>query len=415
MRVEFFIGWRYLLSRRNSKFISLFTLIAISGVCLGVMTLIVILAVLNGFHDDLKEKILGSMPHVKIMPYNGETIMGYDSLVAKVEAMPGVASAAPLIESEGLVISQTKDNCAAQLRGVDPQREQRITRIKDYIYSGAFSFETTQSEEQVRYPGVVIGSYMAQILRVGVGDIITVWAPGGMKITPIGLSALWRKFRVSGLFETGLFEVDAGLVYMSLEQAQSFFGMENAVSHLEVRLVDIQQASRMRAKIVEELGGYPFTGTDWIVNNKNLFEALKLEKAVMFVILTLIVLVAASNIVGNLTMLVMDKNKEIGIMRSMGLTSRAVGLVFVFNGLIIGALGTFLGAVFGYVVSTLLDKYQLISIPGDVYFISSFPVNMKVQDFILVITASILISLTATLYPAFRAASLPPVEAIRYE
>jgi len=329
--------------------------------------------------------------------------------------MPGVASAAPLIESEGLVASQTKDNCAAQLRGVDPEREQRITRIKDYIYSGAFSFDVTQSEEQVRYPGVVIGSYMAQILRVGVGDIITVWTPKGAKITPFGLSAAWRKFRVSGIFETGLFEVDAGLVYMSLQQAQSFFGMKNAVSHLEIRLVDIEQASRMREKIVEQLGGYPYTGTDWIVNNKNLFEALKLEKAVMFVILTLIVLVAASNIVGNLTMLVMDKNKEIGIIRSMGLTSRAVGLVFVFNGLIIGAVGTFLGAVFGYVVSTLLDKYQLISIPGDVYFISSFPVNMKVEDFVLVITASMLISLAATIYPAFRAASLPPVDAIRYE
>ncbi len=415
MRVEFFIGWRYLLSRRNSKFISLFTLIAIGGVCLGVMSLIVILAVLNGFHDDLKEKILGSMPHVRIMPYNGETIMGYDSLVAKVEAMPGVASAAPLIESEGMVVSQTQENCTAQLRGVDPEREQRITRIKDYIYSGAFSFDVTQSEEQVRYPGVVIGSYMAQILRVGVGDIITVWAPRGVKITPFGLQAPWRKFRVSGIFETGLFEVDAGLVYMSLEEAQSFFGMKNAVSHLEVRLADIEQASRMRAKIVEELGGYPFTGTDWIVNNQNLFEALKLEKAVMFVILTLIVLVAASNIVGNLTMLVMDKNKEIGIMRSMGLTSGGVGLIFVFNGLIIGAVGTFLGTVFGYVVSTLLDKYQLISIPGDVYFISSFPVNMKVEDFGLVITASLLISLAATIYPAFRAASLPPVEAIRYE
>ncbi|OGG03268.1 MAG: hypothetical protein A3F83_04210 [Candidatus Glassbacteria bacterium RIFCSPLOWO2_12_FULL_58_11] len=415
MKVELFIGWRYLFSRRNSRFVSIFTLIAISGVWLGVLSLIVILAVLNGFHDDLKEKILGSMPHITLESFDNQPILGYDTLAAKIATLPGVVSVAPLIESECMAVSETRENSGAKLRGVDLAAEQEITRVKDHIVSGAFTFEDPQPEDQMSYPGAVIGSYMAQVLRVGAGDVITVWAPRSIKITPFGLSASWRKFRVTGIFDTGLFDVDSYLLYISLKEAQSFFGMKNAISNIEVRIREVERAPEMREKIVAALGGYPYTGTDWVVNNQNLFEALKLEKAVMFVILTLIILVAASNIVGNLTMLVMDKTREIGILRSMGLSGRAVGRVFVFHGLIIGAVGTLLGAVSGYVVATLLDKYQLISIPGDVYFISSFPVNMQAGDFILVIAASLLISFAATIYPAWRASALPPVEAIRYE
>jgi lipoprotein-releasing system permease protein len=415
MRVEFFIGWRYLFSRRNSRFLSLFTLISICGVLVGVMALIVILAVLNGFHDDLKEKILGTMPHVTISTFDGEPIQNFDSLIAKIEAIPGVLSVAPLIYSECMLVSESQENAGVILRGVDPSREERITEIKKHIRSGEFRFNESAQEGETSYPGVVLGYYLAMLLKVGIGDVITVWAPKGVKITPFGLSAPWRKFRVTGIFETGLYDADAQFVYLSLEEAQAFFGMKNAISHIEIRVQDLERARKIKEEIIEKIGGYPFTGTDWITHNKNLFEALKLEKAVMFVILTLIVLVAAFNIVSTLTMLVMDKTREIGILRSMGLTSRAVGRIFVFNGLIIGAVGTFLGAVCGYVLCILLDKYQLINIPGDVYFISNFPVNMRAGDFVLVIAASLLISFVATIYPAFRAASLPPVDAIRYE
>ncbi|HUU29219.1 MAG TPA: lipoprotein-releasing ABC transporter permease subunit [archaeon] len=415
MRVELFIGWRYLFSRRNSKFLSFFTLISICGVFVGVMALIVILAVLNGFHNDLKEKILGTMPQITLFTFNGEPIEGYDSVIKKIESLPGILSVAPLIYSECMLVSESQDNAGAILRGVDPVLEERITDIKKHVFSGAFSFKDETPGGEMRYPGIVLGSYLAQLLRVGLGDIVTIWAPKGVKITPFGLSAPWRKFRVTGLFETGLYDVDAKFVYLSLEEAQSFFGMKNAISHIEVRLVEIERAREVREEILDAIGGYPFTGTDWITYNKNLFEALKLEKAVMFVILTLIILVAAFNIVSTLTMLIMDKTREIGILRSMGLTSRAVGWIFISNGLVIGALGTVLGAAAGYVISLLLNKYQLISIPGDVYFISSFPVNMQVEDFILVTVASMLISFVATIYPALRAASLPPVDAIRYE
>ena len=414
MRVDFFIGLRYLTSRRSSL-LSMFTLISICGVFVGVMSLIVILAVLNGFHEDLKAKILGTMPHVNILTYNGEPIEQYDSLIAQIEKLPEVASAAPLIYSEGMLVSDGQNNIGAILRGIDPERENQITEIGSHIFSGSFAFDDVAPEGETAYPGIVIGSYMAQVLRVGVGDVITTWAPRGVKITPFGLSAPWRKFRVLGIFETGLYDVDSRFAYLDLEEAQSFFGMKNAVSHIEIRLVDVERAHELREQVVEMLGGYPFTGMDWLTYNRNLFEALKLEKAVMFVILTLIVLVAAFNIVSTLTLMVMDKTREIGILRSMGLTARSVGLIFVFDGLIIGLLGTISGALGGYVIATLLSKYQLISIPGDIYFISEFPVNVQVGDFVIVTVASLLISLAATIYPAFRAARLLPVEAIRYE
>ncbi len=415
MLVELFIGSRYLFSRRNSRVPSFFTLVSITGVALGVMALIVILSVLNGFHDDLKEKILGTMPHVTLLNYVGDSITGYDSLLSIVENTPGVADASPLIYSEGMVVGQNGENTFAFLRGVIPEQERQVVDIDKFIYSGAFDFDYTEAPGEKEYAGTVIGSYMAQVLRVGVGDVITVWAPKGIRITPFGLVAPWRKFRVTGVFETGLYEVDAQFLYISLADAQSFFGYGNAINKIEVRLDDIEQAQVMRQRLVDLLGGYPYSATDWITHNRNLFEALKLEKAVMFVILTLIVLVAASNIVSTLTMLVMDKTREIGILRSMGLSSRAVGRVFVFNGLIIGGVGTVLGAVSGWALSVILDRYDLIGVPGDVYFISKIPVSVQAGDIIVICAASFAISLLATLYPAFRAAGLPPVEAIRHE
>ncbi len=413
MRIEYFIGWRYLFSRRHSKILSMFTLISIAGVMVGVMALIVILAVLNGFHDDLKEKILGTMPHVTISTFGAESITGYDSLLSRLEQLPGVASVAPLIYSEGMVTSESQQSAGVFLRGVIPEREQQITQVGDFIHSGDFTFHWKGEGQD--YPGAVIGNYLALLLRVGVGDVITVWTPRGVKITPFGLSAPWRKFRVTGLFETGLYDVDSKFVYLSLEEAQAFFGIDHAVTDIELRLDDLEQAMLVREQAVEALGGYPYTGTDWISQNRNLFEALKLEKAVMFVILTLIILVASFNIVSTLTVLVMDKTREIGILRSMGLSARAVGLIFVVNGMVIGAVGTLLGAVSGSVLSWALDKYQLIEVPGDVYFISNFPVNMRVSDTLMVVVASMLISFVATIYPALRAAALPPVDAIRYE
>lgn len=413
MRVELEIGLRYLFSRRHKRHLSLFTLISVGGVFVGVMALIVILAVLNGFHDDLKAKILGTMPHVTIMKYNGEGIESGDSLIALIEAEPGVESAAPLVYSEGMIVSE-RGNTGAILRGIDPERENSITGIVGQIKEGNFSFSRQQDDpEGPVYPAVVIGGYMAAVLGVGLGDIITVWAPRGVRVSPFGLSAPWRKYRVSGIFETGLYDADSKFAYFALAEAQSFFGMKNAITDIEVRVSDAEEATQVRDNLTAMLG-YPYTGTDWMSFNKNLFEALKLEKTVMFIILTLIVLVASFNIVGTLTMLVVEKSREIGIMRSMGFSARSVGLVFVLEGVVIGAVGTALGLAAGCGVSKFLASHPL-NVSGEVYFIDRIPVIMQAGDFLTVAGASMLISLIATLYPAFLAARLAPVDAIRYE
>ena len=413
MRVEFEIGLRYLFSRRRQKYLSLFTMISMGGVFVGVMALIVILAVLNGFHDDLKAKILGTMPHVTIMKYNGERLENYDSLMAVIRDVPGVRKVAPLVYSEGMIRSE-HGSTGAILRGIDPAQENSITGIAEHMVTGDFEFKRTREENDgAIYPAVVIGGYMAAVLGVSEGDIITVWAPRELRISPFGLNPLWLKCKVTGVFETGLYDADSKFAYFSLEEAQAFFGMKNAITDIEVRVDDAERATDVRENISLILG-YPYTGSDWMSFNKNLFEALKLEKSVMFIILTLIVLVASFNIVGTLTMMVVEKSREIGILRSMGFTARSVGLVFVLNGVIIGAVGTALGLAAGYGVSKFLSRYPL-NVSGEVYFIDRIPVIMQVGDFLAVAGASMLIALTATLYPAFRAARLSPVDAIRYE
>ena len=302
----------------------------------------------------------------------------------------------------------------AILRGVDPALENEITDIGSFVYSGSFSFKDESAENDI-YPGLVIGGHMAAILRIGLGDLVTVWAPRGVKVTPFGVSAPWRKFRITGVFETGLYDADAQFAYMDLKVAQSFFDMPGAVSHIEVRVKDPETAYKTRSEIIEKLGGYPYTGMDWMTYNRNLFEALKLEKMLMFIILTLIILVASFNIISNLSMLVMEKTSEIGILRSMGMTARSVGAIFIVDGLLIGAVGTLLGAVSAYGICWTLSEYNFISIPGDVYFLDGFPVNMQAGDFVMVSIASMLITLVATVYPAMRASRMSPVEAIRNE
>jgi lipoprotein-releasing system permease protein len=296
------------------------------------------------------------------------------------------------------------------VKGIDPTLEASVTDISRNVIEGDMSFDHAGREK----PGIVIGYLLADRLLVGTGDEVTLYSPMAERATPLGVIPAVSKFVVEGLFKTGLYEYDSKFVYLSLRDAQSFLDMGDTVSGIEVKVRDIYRAREVGAAIVDRLGP-PFRTNDWITLNHNLFSALSLEKTAMFIILTLIILVAAFNIVSTLVILVRDKTREIGILKSMGLTSRSVMRIFMIDGLFIGVVGTFLGCLGGYTLSKLIETYHFISLPRDVYWIDTLPVRLQAGDFLMISAASLVISLLATLYPALQAARFMPVEAIRYE
>lgn len=406
MRFELFVARRYLRARTGNR-ASGITLIAIGGVFVGVAAILIVLSVINGFHRELRERILGATPHVVLTKYSYQPIQYSgpdDTLLAQIRGQPGVVSAAPFIYGKTLVRSQSGVE-GVVVRGIDPQHEQEITDIGASVIEGEFGFDST---------GVVIGVDLARMLGVGVGDRLSVVAPYGGTSTPLGFLPRTRSFRVNGVFDSGLYEYNSSFIYVALDQMQRFLEMPGMISGYELKVSDIYRASAI-ARRVEDRLGFPFRAVDWIAQNRNLFTALRLEKVVTFIVLVLIVLVAAFNIVGMLTMIVLRKTREIGILKTIGARPGAVTRIFVFAGLLMGGVGTGLGAAFGFVVSWLLNKYRFVTLPGDVYFIKNLPVEMQWQDFTVVCVSAIVITLVATIYPAWRAAKMDPVEAIRYE
>lgn len=412
MSFEFFIARRYLISRKGSRAISFIGLIAIGGIFIGVMALIVVLAVLNGMQSELREKILGTNAHVIVLTYGNKPIGEYADIIAEVENVGGVVAAAPFIYSEAIISGDKQHNEGVIIRGVDPTRESAVTDVSRSLLQGDMAFAESASRDGKA--GVVVGYLLAERLLVGVGDEVVLFSPMATRATPLGVMPNMSKFEIQGIFKTGLYEYDSKFVYLSLDRAQRFLSLGDEVSGIEVKVDDIYKAGEIGVEIVERLG-YPYRVNDWITLNHNLFSALKLEKTAMFVILTLIILVAAFNIVSTLVILVRDKTREIGILKSMGLTSRAVMRIFMIDGFIIGLVGTILGCAGGYTLSKLLEKYKFISLPRDVYWIDTLPVQLQVGDFIMIAVASLLISILATLYPAIHASKFMPVEAIRYE
>jgi len=406
MRFELFVARRYLRGR-SKRFVSGITAIAIGGVFVGVGAIIIVLSVENGFHKELRDRILGATPHVVVsrfgyapVPFAGEQ----DSVLAKVRQIPGVVSVAPFIYTKTLMRAGTKVE-GGIVRGVEPELETRVTDIAAGIVDGEFSFDST---------GVVIGIDLARTLSVVVGDRLTLASPFGGTSTPVGLVPRTKSFRVNGIFDSGMYEYNSSLVYASLSDLQDFLGMRGAVSGFEVRVRDVDGAGRIARLIAARLG-YPFRAIDWIAQNRNLFTALRMEKVVTFIVLVLIVLVAAFNIVGMLTMMVMRKTREIGILKTVGAQASTITRIFMLTGLAIGLVGTGLGALFGLIISWLLNRYRFVSLPGDVYFIKNLPVQLQWQDFVVVCGAAIVITFLATVYPAAQAARLRPVDAIRYE
>lgn len=415
---EWMVGVRYLMAKRKQAFISVITAISILGVAVGVMAMIVVLAVMSGFEHDLRDKILGTNAHAVVLKYGGG-IEKFPEVAKKIEAMPDVKAATPFIYSQAMLTTEI-NVVGAVVRGVDVPSLDRVTNLSKYMVEGKLTNLLkppadfgAKATSPVTLPGLVIGRELSKNIGAFYGDIVTIVSPTGT-MTPAGMGPKLKRFRVVGIFNSGMYEYDSSLAYISIPEAQKFFEMGDKVTGLELRVADIDNANVTAAE-VRRILGYPYYTRDWMDLNRNLFSALKLEKVVMSIILVLIILVAAFNIVSTLIMVVMEKGKDIAILKSMGASGKSIQRIFLIDGLIIGGVGTALGLVSGYFLCFLLQRYDFIKLPSDVYYISTLPVRTSGMDFILVAGAAIVISLLATLYPAYRASRLNPVEAIRFE
>jgi lipoprotein-releasing system permease protein len=407
--LEIMLGLRYMKAKRKQAFISVISAFSVLGVMLGVMTLIIVLGVMNGFERDLTEKILGTVSHLVVMSYSNRTVTGWDRIMDKIQAFDGVKATTPYIYGQAMISSRGRVR-GVIVRGIDVNTAGKVVSLPRYLQSGSLEDLTTIADG---LPGVIIGKELATSNSVGVGDVIQLISPQG-KRTPIGAVPRVQNFRVLGTFKSGMYEFDANLVYMDLSQAQRFFEMADGVTGIEIALTDIYAAPKL-ANRIEKILGTPFWTRTWNDMYRNLFSALKLEKLAMFIILTFIVLVAAFNIIISLIMLVMEKSRDIAILKALGATSRRILRVFIVQGMIVGVVGTVLGAVAGLVGSALLAKYQIIELPSDVYTISSLPVAVELSDVLIICCVALTICFLATIYPSLRAARLEPVEALRYE
>jgi lipoprotein-releasing system permease protein len=407
--VEYFIGLKYLLAKRKQTFISIITVISVSGVAIGVMALIIVLAVMNGFEREVKDRILGATAHVHVTSLDG-SIPDPFVLARQVDAMGGVVAASPYLFSQVMISSGTAST-GAILRGVDIPTIGKVTRLPRDIRKG--KLEDLAKKTPSGLPGIILGKELAANLDVSPGDLVEILVPGG-NITPMGAFPGIARFAVAGLSESGMYEYDSSFAYVSLEEAGRLMGLEGRATGLEVKVDDIYQAGRIATRIREALG-YPYWAKDWMQSNRNLFSALKLEKVVMFIILVLIVMVAAFNIISTLIMVVMDKTRDIAVLMTLGATRKMVRKIFALEGLLIGLAGTVAGSILGTLLCYLLRRYQFIRLPSDVYYISTLPVDLSPGILILVGASSILICFLATLYPSRQASLIDPAEAIRYE
>ncbi len=420
MRFELFVAGRYLRARRRQAVVGLITVISVAGVAAGVAALIIALAITNGMRRDLQQRLVGSTAHVQLMRTAGDGIRDWQPLMASLAAVPHVRAVAPGLYGQVLV-SRGARSGGALIKGIVPGDESRVGNLLQTIQEGSAAelapATDSAAPESARTPPLVIGDELAETLGAGVGETVLVTSPQG-ELTPLGLVPRYERFRVVGIFSSGFYQYDAGYAFMRLSDAQRLFSEPDLVSVLSFRIDDLYQAVQVGSAIeraAEKERGPGFQTTNWIEQNRELFRDMKLEQDVTFIVLTLIVVVAALNILIALTMMVTEKTRDIAVLMSFGVTTEQVRKIFLLQGLLISAVGTMIGLGLGYGVSVLGSHYRFIHLDASVYSIDYLPFAPRLVDALVVAAVSLGVSLLATLYPSSSAAGVLPAEALRYE
>jgi lipoprotein-releasing system permease protein len=388
MRYELFIGLRYLQARRRETFISLITVISVMGVMIGVMTLNVVMAVMSGFEETLRDRLLGINAHIAIVR-SGETLRDYENLLQQLSKENGVVAATPTIYGQVMLTAGSRVS-GVVVRGIDPDRVNKVINVQSYLVQGNLAGLKTQHPIQVEdrtvlLPGIILGERLANQLGVFPGSAVQIVSPLGSP-TAIGVIPKVRRFVVAGILRTGMSEIDSTLIFMGLAEAQKFFEMGDAVTNIELRIQNVNQSRQVAEQIQRRLG-FPYFAEDWTRLWPNLFSALQLEKTVYFLVLLLMVLIGAFNIVSTLQMVVMEKRKDIAILRSMGASQQSIRRIFLLKGCIIGFFGTILGDILGLLVCLLISQYQF-DLPDGVFLIKTVPVRMYPINYIIDTLAS---------------------------
>lgn len=411
---EAIIGFRYTKSRARNNFVSFISVIAMVGIALGVAALVVVLSVMNGFQQELRERILGVVSHVQIQGY-GKSIQDWSSLDAQVRSVVSIDGSAPYSLIQGLL---SKDGAVrgAMIRGVVPELEKTVSALPDQIVEGRIESLIGGNFN------IILGSELAAMLRVGIGDDLLLMIPKG-QVTPAGVIPRLKMFQVAGIFEAGMYDYDAGLALINIKDSQKLTRSKNAVDGLRIKIKDLFLAPSVSEELASRIDDPNLLVSDWTQSHANFFRAVQIEKKVMFIILLLVVAVAAFNIVSTLVMAVADKRSDIAILRTIGASPRGVMLIFMIQGALIGIIGTTAGTILGVLVATNIDTIvpfietllgmDLLS--KDIYYISDLPSDLRINDVMIVIAVSLFLSVTATLYPSWKASTLRPAEALRYE
>jgi len=406
---ELFISLRYLRSKRRYRTVSLNTFISIAGVVIGVATSIMTLSVMTGFQGYFRDKILSAISHVVVMEYAGKGVRDEKELQEKIARVPHVTATTPFIISQVMLAARERVQ-GVVVRGIDPRTEGTVTDLEKNIRQGSLRDLERSGRDR---PGIVIGEDLARKFSATIGDTITMVNPIGEE-SAMGMVPKMRKFVLVGIFDAGMYDYNTTFAYISIPEAQKFFNMPERISGIQVRVDDIYNAAAI-AESIQNAVGFPYYTRNWIEMNKNFFSALKLEKIGMSLILVVIIIVASFNIIGTLTMIVMEKSREIAILKSMGAAERSIMKIFMTSGLIIGAVGTVLGSAIGYGAVVIIAKSGIITLPKDVYQVSHLPLSITGYDILFISLMALGISFLATIYPAWQAARQDPVEVLRYE